>query len=424
MNRLIFASLWLALGSAAHAEQSPLPGRYFTPASLTAQMNRPNDQVAEVYLMGAYDSTQDAGQSCAARGTTTPVLLAKVFSDYLTAHPDLAAADRTAAGVAAQAFSQYWPCHSASQSPTLELPTIPDNLDRGFICPETLPNDQARAEALRAFFTAVRSEAPHATILDAVHFRYETLQKHGCRQTLQQMQAAAAPSSDPPGEITWLPVPFGGAPGETLAISDIGLVPVVDPRWPAEHAVKAYVKLTFPSAQESNPIHVNYDTVISHNIYYCESGRYALIENDYFLSGKPAFQDPSPATHIGSTDVYEITPVRPGSPNEAAVPPACRAIGVVSAPAAPLPGRYFTADSLAAQTSRGNDPLARIYLMGAYDLTQDARQSCAQRGTTTPVLLEKVYSDYLQAHPGLMHTDRTAAATAAQAFAQYWPCSH
>ncbi len=423
MNRVIFASLLLTLGSAARAQQSALPGRYFTPASLTAQMNRPNDQVAEIYLVGTYDSTQDAGQSCAARGTTTPNLLAKVVSDYLLAHPGLASVDRTAAGVAAQAFSQYWPCHTASQSSTVDLPTIPVDLDSQFVCPEALPNDRARGDALRAFFNAIRSEAPHATIMDAVHFRYETLQKHGCRQTLQHMEAATVPTSDQPGELTWLPVQFDGPPGETLAISDIGLVPVVDPRLPAEHAVNAYVKMTFSRPQDANVTHVSYDTVISHNVYYCGTARYALVENDYFLSGKQTLRDPSPATRVGSTEVYDISPVRPGSPNAAVVQSACRAIGIVSAPVAQPPGRYFTADSLAAQTSHGNDQLARIYLMGAYDLTQDTRRSCAQRGTTTPALLEKVYSDYLNAHPELMHADRTAAAIAAQAFTQYWSCN-
>jgi hypothetical protein len=60
--------------------------------------------------------------------------------------------------------------------------------------------------------------------------------------------------------------------------------------------------------------------------------------------------------------------------------------------------------------------------MGTYDLTQDSGQSCAVRGTTTPVQLEKIFTDYLQAHPGLKNADRTAAGVAAQAFAEYWPC--
>ncbi|HTW74982.1 MAG TPA: Rap1a/Tai family immunity protein [Steroidobacteraceae bacterium] len=425
MSRLVFASLALILCSGINAQPQPLPGRYFTPATLLMQMNRPNDQLALVYLMGAYDRTQDAGQSCAQRGTTTPILLAKVVSDYLTAHPELRSADRTAAGVAAQAFAQYWPCHVASQpsaTASESLPTMPADLDDQFVCPEALSNDQARTDALRAFFNGIAREVPHATVLDFVHFRFQMLQKHGCKQTLQHLEAAVPPTGDEPGQKTWLPVQIAGPPGETLAISDVGLVPVIDPRFPAEPTVGAYVKLMFPAPRETNVTHVTYDTVISHNIYYCGTARYALVENDYFLSGKQTLKDPSPSTYVGATTVYAIDPIAAGSPDAAVLPAACRAIGASGAQA-PVPvGRYFTPENFGAQIGHGNDQFAQIYLMGAYDLTQDTGQSCAQRGTTTPVLLEKVYSDYLIAHPELSYADRTAAGIAAQAFVDYWPC--
>jgi hypothetical protein len=107
-----FLAVFLCVAASAQIQQrQQLPGRYFTPASLVAQMNSTDtEKSAQSYLMGAYDLTQDSGQSCAMRGTTTPVLLEKVFSDYLQAHPGLKNADRTAAGVAAQAFAEYWPC--------------------------------------------------------------------------------------------------------------------------------------------------------------------------------------------------------------------------------------------------------------------------------------------------------------------------
>jgi hypothetical protein len=72
--------------------------------------------------------------------------------------------------------------------------------------------------------------------------------------------------------------------------------------------------------------------------------------------------------------------------------------------------------------SAATEQLAQFYLLGAYDLTQDAGKSCAVRSTTTPAQLEKIFSDYLRANPGLLHADRTAAGVAAQAFAAYWPC--
>jgi hypothetical protein len=114
MNRLasVFLAVFLSGAASAQIQQrQQLSGRYFTPASLLAQMNSADtEQSALSYLVGAYDLTQDSGQSCAMRGTTTPIQLEKIFFDYLQAHPELKNADRTAAGVAAQAFTQYWPC--------------------------------------------------------------------------------------------------------------------------------------------------------------------------------------------------------------------------------------------------------------------------------------------------------------------------
>ena len=178
--------------------------------------------------------------------------------------------------------------------------------------------------------------------------------------------------------------------------------------------MNAYVKLTFATPQETNVTHTSYDTVISHNIYYCGTARFALVENDYFLSGKQALRDPSPAIRTGSTDVYEIAPSAP-APECGGLQPACRAIGVVSAPMAQLPGRYFTPDSLAALDAADKDRPVQIYLMGTYDVTQDAGR-VARSAVRQPRPAQKVYSDYLTAHPELMHTDRTAAAIAAQAF--------
>jgi hypothetical protein len=115
MNRaMIFATTLLCVVASAQVQQRQwLSGRYFTPDTLLVQLqNAGTERAALSYLEGTYDLTQDAGQSCAQRGTTTPILLEKVFTDYLQANPDLLHADRTAGGIAAQAFAQYWPCQS------------------------------------------------------------------------------------------------------------------------------------------------------------------------------------------------------------------------------------------------------------------------------------------------------------------------
>jgi hypothetical protein len=122
MKGLALALLIVLVCGSAEAQQQ-LRGRYFTPDSLVAQMNSTEtEKSAQFYLMGVYDLTQTAGQSCAVRGTTTPMQLGAVFSNYLQAHPELMHADRTAAGVAAQAFAEYWPCQKqeSQSSPSLE----------------------------------------------------------------------------------------------------------------------------------------------------------------------------------------------------------------------------------------------------------------------------------------------------------------
>lgn len=115
----------MLLAIPASGQQQQLPGRYFTPDTLVAQLNNAaTKNSADSYLIGVYDLTQQSGQSCALRGTTTPAQVEQVFSNYLTAHPDLMHADRTAASVAAQAFSEYWPCSSRpSQTAPQVAPT-------------------------------------------------------------------------------------------------------------------------------------------------------------------------------------------------------------------------------------------------------------------------------------------------------------
>ena len=114
MNRLVptfLLVLFCGCGTAQMQQPQKPEGRYFTPTSLVELMKKPDtERIAQAYLTGAYDLVQDSGRSCAARGTTTTVLLEKVFTDYVQAHPGVKDQDRTAASVAAQAFAEYWPC--------------------------------------------------------------------------------------------------------------------------------------------------------------------------------------------------------------------------------------------------------------------------------------------------------------------------
>jgi len=111
-DRVIATAVALAVSGITLAQEPKLPGRYFTPAGLIEMINdSKRETMAQAYLIGAYDLTQDALRSCALRGTTSPQVLEKVFIDYIKAHPELITVDRTAAGVAAQAFAACWPCN-------------------------------------------------------------------------------------------------------------------------------------------------------------------------------------------------------------------------------------------------------------------------------------------------------------------------
>ncbi len=97
----------------------------------------------------------------------------------------------------------------------------------------------------------------------------------------------------------------------------------------------------------------------------------------------------------------------------------------------PLPGRYFTPKMLYdALKSKAQEPAARYYLIGVYDLSQETGQSCATRGTTHPEDLEMVYISYMDkngmpkdtiaTHAQLLN--QTAAGYAVKAFSDAWPC--
>lgn len=97
----------------------------------------------------------------------------------------------------------------------------------------------------------------------------------------------------------------------------------------------------------------------------------------------------------------------------------------------PLPGRYFTPKALYdAIKNKAQEPAARYYLVGVYDLAQETGQSCATRGTTKPEDLEQTYISYMDAHGIPRDTlathdalqKQTAAGYAVKAFAEAWPC--
>lgn len=200
------------------------------------------------------------------------------------------------------------------------------DLDRDFVCPETMLSDEARMAALKDFFNAYGAAEPKATPGEVIQFRQALLEKHICAKTLASIHAAHAAVEN--GDVqrqAWLPISVTN--GIELFVSTDHLAPVLDPRFPAERAVDAYARLTFSVSQTTNVTHIDYDEVVSHSVYYCSSDRYALVENDYFRSGSKVLSDPSPVAAKGpyGLKLFAVTPIPSGSMSAAAARWACSA---------------------------------------------------------------------------------------------------
>ena len=61
-------------------------------------------------------------------------------------------------------------------------------IDRGFVCPESIPDSAARQEAIRQFILQVRDAWPSASVDDTIAFRVALLNKHKCTKTLEAIQ--------------------------------------------------------------------------------------------------------------------------------------------------------------------------------------------------------------------------------------------
>lgn len=202
-----------------------------------------------------------------------------------------------------------------------EPPASASEIGRSFVCPEALADDAARTAALKSFMDAASKAAPHESIARLLMLRRSLLEKHHCQATLRNIDAAEARVRD--GEVdaqAWQPI--GSAAGVSVSISSTYLKPYADPRDPAAYAVETFAKVELAEPAVTNATHTTYDAVVSHNIYYCRAGAFALIENDYFLKGRLVLKEPEPKQIMGAAAVYKVQPISPGSLNQ----PVARAV--------------------------------------------------------------------------------------------------
>jgi hypothetical protein len=87
----------------------------------------------------------------------------------------------------------------AAQAQTTEERMVAQ-IDRTFVCPESLPSDEARTDALKLFLDQVAAAKPSTTVAETTRFRVAMLRKHQCQETLAKLgippaaKPAAAPS--------------------------------------------------------------------------------------------------------------------------------------------------------------------------------------------------------------------------------------
>jgi hypothetical protein len=70
-------------------------------------------------------------------------------------------------------------------------------IDQTFVCPETLPSDDARKAALNLFLDEVAAVQPTITLKQVLDFRVALLRKHQCRATLANLGIAPEEVASP-----------------------------------------------------------------------------------------------------------------------------------------------------------------------------------------------------------------------------------
>jgi hypothetical protein len=70
-------------------------------------------------------------------------------------------------------------------------------IDRTFVCPESLPSNEARNDALKLFLEELTAAQPTVTVKQLIEFRVAMLRKHRCRATLANIGVAPETEAAP-----------------------------------------------------------------------------------------------------------------------------------------------------------------------------------------------------------------------------------
>jgi hypothetical protein len=102
-------------------------------------------------------------------------------------------------------------------------------IDRTFVCPESLPNDAAREAAIRLFTEQVVAINPRLTVRQIVSYRVALLRRHGCGHTLANLTTARSARRSRVGGVR-LTMPVSNSRPARTEADWVQLVPAdVDP---------------------------------------------------------------------------------------------------------------------------------------------------------------------------------------------------
>jgi hypothetical protein len=181
-------------------------------------------------------------------------------------------------------------------------------VDKGFVCPESLPDEQSRITALHDFLDAVTHAAPDKSLPEVLTYRRSLLKSHDCAQTLKSLDAAdRAVAKGDVQDQAWLPLDSGHT-DLNLSISTSYLKIYLDPARPGR-AVETYARIDLATPGQTDLTRTSYDQMVAHIVFYCRTNTYALRQADYFLTGKPVRQEKSAAaaaTPIPPHSLYAV----------------------------------------------------------------------------------------------------------------------
>jgi hypothetical protein len=214
-------------------------------------------------------------------------------------------------------------------------PAQAEDSPKSFQCPESLPSDAAREEAVKSYVDWVTKNHPDWTISQIAASRVALLEAHHCERTLAYMRAEARKSNSPasvrqacirPNGTRYFTAAGGGncapVPIESgwvnFQLSQDYIVDVLPDRIVREaDGVKLWTQFFLAAPSDSSDARWRYDHLKSVTKYFCKTKQMLLIQGTYSLRGTVTYE------RLSNEAVTEE--IEPGTVSEELYDYVCRA---------------------------------------------------------------------------------------------------